>query len=209
MWPSRAPITRWPMRILELELQHFRNYSGQRVSFDPDCNVIIRCCCWTMLGAGLWRQEFVLEPHPRGAGIHHLLRGRPAAAAVGRKDLPCQKWHCAVMNTATERNERSCARQRVLKCRAAPRRITCCEDDQLPQLLGEKSSILKKGKKPDQCDGMGGRAGDVHCVSLPGKTVDAVHDRLCHSAQLPAWDLRSGGGQKEQECILDLFSLPV
>ena len=28
------------MRILELELQHFRNYSGQRVSFDPDCNVI-------------------------------------------------------------------------------------------------------------------------------------------------------------------------
>lgn len=40
MWPSRAPITRWPMRILELELQHFRNYSGQRVSFDPDCNVI-------------------------------------------------------------------------------------------------------------------------------------------------------------------------
>ena len=41
-------------------------------------------------------------------------------------------------------------------------------------------------------------AGDVHCVSLPGKTVDAVHDRLCHSALLPAWDLRSGGGQKEQ-----------
>ena len=29
------------MRILELELQHFRNYSGQRVSFDPDCNVIV------------------------------------------------------------------------------------------------------------------------------------------------------------------------
>ena len=55
---------------------------------------------------------------------------------------------------------------------------------------------------------MGGRAGDVHCVSLPGKTVDAVHDRLCHSAQLPAWDLRSGGGQKEQECILDLSHYP-
>ena len=28
------------MQILELELQHFRNYTGQRVSFDPDCNVI-------------------------------------------------------------------------------------------------------------------------------------------------------------------------
>ena len=48
----RVPITRWPMRILELELQHFRNYSGQRVSFDPDCNVIFgenaqaRPICW-------------------------------------------------------------------------------------------------------------------------------------------------------------------
>ena len=36
-----------------------------------------------------------------------------------------------------------------------------------------------KGKKPDQRDGLGGRAGDVHCVSLSEKTVDAVHDRLC------------------------------
>ncbi len=52
------------------------------------------------------------EPHPGRAGIHHLLRGRPAAAAVGRKDLPCQKWHCAVMNTATERSERSRASAR-------------------------------------------------------------------------------------------------
>ena len=65
-----------------------------------------------------------------------------------------------------------------------------------------------KGKKPDQCDGMGGRAGDVHCVSLSEKTVDVVHDRLCHSAQLPAWNLRSGGGQKEQECILDPSHYP-
>ena len=38
--------------------------------------------------------------------------------------------------------------------------------------------------------------------------MDAVHDRLCHSAQLPAWDLRSGGGQKEQECILDPSHYP-
>ena len=65
-----------------------------------------------------------------------------------------------------------------------------------------------KGKKPDQRDGLGGRAGDVHCVSLSEKTVDAVHDRLCHSALLPAWDLRSGGGQKEQECILDPSHYP-
>ena len=55
---------------------------------------------------------------------------------------------------------------------------------------------------------MGGRAGDVHCVSLSEKTVDGVHDRLCHSAQLPAWNLRSGGGQKEQECILDPSHYP-
>ena len=55
---------------------------------------------------------------------------------------------------------------------------------------------------------MGGRAGDVHCVSLSEKTVDGVHDRLCHSAQLPAWNLRSGGGQKEQECILDSSHYP-
>ncbi len=31
----QGAIIRWPMRILELELLHFRNYSGQRVSFDP------------------------------------------------------------------------------------------------------------------------------------------------------------------------------
>ena len=48
----------------------------------------------------------------RRYAAHHLLRGRPAAAAVGRKDLPCQKWHCAVMNTATERSERSRASAR-------------------------------------------------------------------------------------------------
>ena len=36
----------------------------------------------------------------------------------------------------------------------------------------------------------------------------AVHDRLCHSAQLPAWNLRSEGGQKEQECILDPSHYP-
>ena len=28
------------MRILELELRDFRNYSCGRVAFDPDCNVI-------------------------------------------------------------------------------------------------------------------------------------------------------------------------
>ena len=65
-----------------------------------------------------------------------------------------------------------------------------------------------KGKKPDQRDGMGGRAGDVHCVSLSEKTVDAVHVELCHSVPLPAWGLRSGGGQKEQEYILDPSHYP-
>ena len=35
-----------------------------------------------------------------------------------------------------------------------------------------------------------------------------LHYQLCHSAQLPAWDLRSGGGQKEQECILDPSHYP-
>ena len=28
------------MRINTLELEHFRNYDRQTVSFDPDCNVI-------------------------------------------------------------------------------------------------------------------------------------------------------------------------
>jgi len=37
---------------------------------------------------------------PRRYAAHHLLRGRPAAATVGGKNLPCQKWHCAVMDAA-------------------------------------------------------------------------------------------------------------
>ena len=65
-----------------------------------------------------------------------------------------------------------------------------------------------KGKEPCQHSGVGRHAGSVHCVSLSEKTVDAVHDRLCHSAQLPAWNLRSEGGQKEQECILDPSHYP-
>ena len=36
-------------------------------------------------------------------------------------------------------------RQRVLKCRAVTRRITCCEDDQLPQLLGGRIFHIKEG----------------------------------------------------------------
>ena len=36
----QAKSVRWHGATDELELQHFRNYSGQRVSFDPDCNVI-------------------------------------------------------------------------------------------------------------------------------------------------------------------------
>ena len=35
-----------------------------------------------------------------------------------------------------------------------------------------------------------------------------LHYQLCHSAQLPAWNLRSEGGQKEQECILDPSHYP-
>ncbi|WP_298029899.1 hypothetical protein [uncultured Dysosmobacter sp.] len=37
------------------------------------------------------------------------------------------------------------ARQRVLNRRAATRRITCCEDDRLPKLLGGKVLHIKNG----------------------------------------------------------------
>lgn len=37
------------------------------------------------------------------------------------------------------------ARERVLNRRAATRRITCCEDDRLPQLLGGKVFHVEHG----------------------------------------------------------------
>ena len=48
------------------------------------------------------------------------------------------------MNTVTERSEGT-ARQRVFNRRAATRRITCCEDDRLPQLLGGRVFHVKQG----------------------------------------------------------------
>ncbi len=36
-------------------------------------------------------------------------------------------------------------RQRVLNCRAAERRITCCEEDRLPSLLGGKVLYVEDG----------------------------------------------------------------
>ena len=48
------------------------------------------------------------------------------------------------MNTATERSERSRASARF-ECRAVTRRITCCEDDRLPQLLGGRIFHVKNG----------------------------------------------------------------
>ena len=38
------------------------------------------------------------------------------------------------------------ARKRVLNCRDATRRITCCEDDRLPQMLGDKGIHVHDGK---------------------------------------------------------------
>jgi len=37
------------------------------------------------------------------------------------------------------------ARQRVFNGRAATRRITCCEDDRLPELLGGRVFHVKNG----------------------------------------------------------------
>lgn len=48
------------------------------------------------------------------------------------------------MNTATERSEEA-ARQRVFDRRAATRRITCCEDDRLPQMLGGRVFHVERG----------------------------------------------------------------
>lgn len=49
------------------------------------------------------------------------------------------------MNTATEGSE-GAARQRVFNRRAATRRITCCEDDRLPQLLGGRVFHVRQGQ---------------------------------------------------------------
>ena len=40
-----------------------------------------------------------------------------------------------------------------LKCRAVTRRITCCEDDQLPQLLGGRIFHIKEGWMAEQRSG--------------------------------------------------------
>ena len=49
------------------------------------------------------------------------------------------------MNTATEYSARSRASARF-ECRTVTRRITCCEDDQLPQLLGGRIFHIKEGR---------------------------------------------------------------
>ena len=48
------------------------------------------------------------------------------------------------MNTATARSEEA-ARKRVYSRRAVSRRITCCEDDRLPQMLGGRVFHVEHG----------------------------------------------------------------
>ena len=48
-----------------------------------------------------------------------------------------ESWCEQVMNTGPS-GATGAPRQRVFNRRAATRRITCCEDDRLPELLGGK-----------------------------------------------------------------------